>query len=79
MPKLIVKTEYILKLYDLGVYFQWLKNVKDSWGISSTKKLDSSYLNASRNQRTWTVFIQSSFSWEQTSQGDDFWNDISTK
>ena len=60
MPQLKVKTEYIEKLKQLGIYDAWLANVKaDDRDIY---KLDAMY----ENSANFNQFINSSFSWGKT-------------
>lgn len=73
MPQLKVKTVYIEKLKALGVYDQWLENLKKQWSIVKDRK---TMLEASPN---FNSMISRSFLWTTATGGGDFWLDISHK
>jgi hypothetical protein len=71
MPQLTIKTEYVQKLKELGVYDQWLENVKSQF--ATTKK------TITFNESTFRAMISCSFSWSRSPEGHSFWADISDK
>lgn len=69
MPTLKVRTEYIEKLQKLGVYDQWLANVK-AWHHS-----DQSLINIHTSTR-FSELIASSFGYSGTPEGAAYWMKI---
>jgi hypothetical protein len=68
MNRITIKTEYFYKLKALGVYDQWVVNIKSQFGTPSCR---------ADLMREWNSFIIWSFYWESTPEGPDFWELIS--
>lgn len=71
MPSITVKTEYVVKLKQLGVYDKWLANVQYQWG-------DWLLQGQLSDSGSWATFIRNSFGFVQSPEKFDFW-DIVTK
>lgn len=69
MPKVTVPTCHIEKLKQLGIYDQWLSNIK-----TRVKDLKQHCRNLSGT--SWKTFISGSFIWDCTPEGGDFWQKI---
>ena len=67
MPQLTVKTEYIEKLKALGVYDQWLANVKAQYDDRNEL-----YIHITR----FKDILYYPFHWPDTIEGKDFWGKI---
>lgn len=65
----IVKTEYVTKLKKLGCYDKWCTNVEayrhDKYVLEYMKDVDS-FLD----------LMLSSFNWNNTPEGNEFWKEI---
>lgn len=72
MPKITVKTEYIDKLKQLGVYDAWLANLKNET-ISPADEKDM------YEAIDFQTLIKASFIWTDATEGFDFWAEISDK
>ena len=76
MPQITIKTKYVKKLKELGIYDQWLQNLKDQWdewskGCSVISVLEDAY--------SFEQFIKYSFRWSDTPEKREFWEEISLK
>ena len=49
--------------------------IKEVYGLGNQKRIDS----LKHQQETFSYFLDSSFCWEWTTQGDDFWRNIYNK
>lgn len=67
MPEVKVKTEWIKKLKQLGVYDQWLFNVKEQYGYRHEL-----YIHITR----FKDLLNYPFAWPQTPEGNDFWCEL---
>jgi hypothetical protein len=65
MPTLKIKTEYIRRLKEMGVYDKWLYNVKDQWNDSRQQQIDLALTPAD--------LINRSFTWGNSNEGHSFW------
>lgn len=70
MHQITVKTEYIDKLKSLGIYDQWLANVKAVHGTKSCRP---------ELMKDWYEFINWSFTWEETPEEHSFWKKIAER
>lgn len=70
MPQFTVKTKYIEKLKQLGVYDHWLTNVEaDHVRWDRENKIEKDY-------NDFNYFIQWSFEWSRAPEGQKFWSKI---
>lgn len=69
MPKFTVKTKYIEKLKQLGVYDKWLTNVKNNHYAWDAENKIEKYLD-------FNYFIQWSFNWSLSIEGHTYWDAV---
>jgi hypothetical protein len=80
MPQITVKTEYILKLKQLGIYDQWFQNVKSQFGkTESTNGVEYVSVRAMETASNFGDFISASLFWRETVEGHEFWRTICEK
>lgn len=85
MPKLTVPTPYIKKLKELGIYNEWLDEVKKQWdngdncGLNPTSKWYKKYIKECIDEYNWMMFIVYSLDCEESKQGYTYWVDIQKK
>lgn len=73
MPKLTIKTAYLDKLKQLGVYDQWLFNMKKRFDNHPDFDFLSTKLY---NAKSFHTFVSSSFLWNNTPENHTFWYKI---
>lgn len=78
MVKLKVKTELIKRLKELGVYDEWLLNVKRQWDETKNHSGAGVRCTISELEHCETVsdLIFKSFNWVLASRGREFWRNI---
>lgn len=69
MPTLKIKTIYIERLKAFGVYDQWLANIK-------ALNPNDSKIEYIQKSDSFSTLINRSFSWQDTTEGADFWLEI---
>lgn len=73
MPTLTIKTEYVERLKQLGVYDAWLVNVKDNWDMVEDRA------GMLKDCYSFHTVISWAFTWSESVEGYTFWRDISGK
>jgi hypothetical protein len=73
MPHITIKTEYVQKLKELGVYDQWLGNIKTQWN----ERAKIRFSEMQQNTYSWAHLISQSFVWSSSNEGLKFWHDTS--
>lgn len=67
MPEIKVKTEWVEKLKQLGVYDKWIANIQIQFGQPG---------NRPDRMISWMSFINWSFCWSTSIEGTSFWKEI---
>lgn len=76
MPNIKVKTEYINKLKQFGVYDQWLENVKNQWDeMERIYPISHNCLKDSFGQTLHSILAYA-FVYTETPEGTAWWNHI---
>ena len=85
MPKIKIRNVYIKKLKELGVYDEWLSEVKrqfdiiggmDNCGLNPKSKWHEEYLKCCYDNYNWEEFIVYSMSTSLTTLGWSYWDKI---
>ena len=79
MPKVTVPNIYITKLKELGVYDQWLANVKIQYHNCDYCWLNPESSRYEEGIKSLYALLNRSLSWEHTLEGITYWNEVSLR
>lgn len=79
MPTFKVKTEYIEKLKQLGVYDEWLTNVKANWDDWNKEVGGVELMIYIFPTTSFDHLIHWSFNWNNSPEGMKYWREISRR